>query len=211
MARLTKTMKQEILKNAIEKSGVNARTANVTKRRALLADNVRLHAIGGKDKEKEILATEKKVQKIIGSMPKGIDTNGQFNLDKNDRIRCAFGGMQVCIYYTGRLDNAGESVLKKPSPCGYGDSTKFDAEHEYSTEFTSIEEEVKIIKSIHESIVVNVNAYLNSVTTDKKLVEIWPESAELLPTTSQERKINLPTVSPQQLNTMIGIPSEKVE
>ncbi|MBZ7312623.1 hypothetical protein FMK79_17585 [Klebsiella oxytoca] len=54
-------------------------------------------------------------------------------------------------------------------------------------------------------------AALNSVTTLKRLVEVWPESKELIPESSDDARTTLPALKVEDLNRMIGLPTEKVE
>ncbi|ELV4980379.1 hypothetical protein SHB81_000001, partial [Escherichia coli] len=54
----------------------------------------------------------------------------------------------------------------------------------------------------------NVWAALNSVTTVKRLIEVWPESKELLPKEADKASTALPALRVEDLNKMIGLPSE---
>lgn len=66
MTRLNKNIREAVIKNAIVKSGVTAREDALITRRAKLADDVRLFAIGGGvEKEAEILATYDKIKNIL--------------------------------------------------------------------------------------------------------------------------------------------------
>ncbi|MFN0682916.1 Nmad5 family putative nucleotide modification protein, partial [Escherichia coli] len=49
---------------------------------------------------------------------------------------------------------------------------------------------------------------LNSVTTVKRLIEVWPESKELLPKEADKASTALPALRVEDLNKMIGLPSE---
>ncbi|MFA2284800.1 Nmad5 family putative nucleotide modification protein, partial [Escherichia coli] len=51
-------------------------------------------------------------------------------------------------------------------------------------------------------------AALNSVTTVKRLIEVWPESKELLPKEADKASTALPALRVEDLNKMIGLPSE---
>lgn len=53
----------------------------------------------------------------------------------------------------------------------------------------------------------NILAITNSVTTTKKLIEIWPECAELIPI--EERKAKLPAIQFDQINKDCGLTSKK--
>jgi hypothetical protein len=53
-------------------------------------------------------------------------------------------------------------------------------------------------------------AALNSVTTLKRLIEVWPESKELIPKDSDNAKAALPALRVEDLNRMIGLPTEEI-
>ncbi|MFT7963069.1 Nmad5 family putative nucleotide modification protein, partial [Salmonella enterica] len=46
------------------------------------------------------------------------------------------------------------------------------------------------------------------VTTVKRLIEVWPESKELLPKEADKASTALPALRVEDLNKMIGLPSE---
>lgn len=209
MARLTKAIKEKILYNALKKAGVFEREAEIKLRSANLAESIRIHAIGGYEEEKKIIKLESKISKLIESIPDCVSTRGYFSLNKSYGLKASFGGMQTAIYYSGgNDDNDDKRVQKQPSPSLYHDCIKFDVEHKLTKEFHSIEDERKVVSDLRTSVTLNVNAMTNSVTTDKKLIEVWPESQELIPVDIERPTVNLPTTDVQSLNAMIGIPSE---
>ncbi len=57
----------------------------------------------------------------------------------------------------------------------------------------------------------NIRAILNSVTTTKKLVEIWPEVLPFLNTTTHSSVPNraLPVIRVSELNKMLGLPVDE--
>ena len=74
----------------------------------------------------------------------------------------------------------------------------YDAEAklaELTTSLTSIQKDVK--------------AVLSSVSTTKRLVEVWPEAAELIPAEVEVVHASVPAVNFTSLNAAIGIPSQK--
>ncbi|UOL47398.1 hypothetical protein vBVpPvVp04M_00004 [Vibrio phage vB_Vp_PvVp04_M] len=209
MARLNKQVKEQILNNALKKAGVFEREAKLVQSKAKLAESVRLFAVGGKAEECKLVKIEKKIKDLIGTIPKCVDIKGNFRFDENHGIKASFGGRQFILYYSGGKDEGEDRVFKTLSPCMYGDPVKLPVDHELCVKFDEIQLEEKTVKDLKTSITLNVNAMVNSVTTDKKLVEIWPESKELIPDDAGATKINLPTTNVESLNAMIGIPSEK--
>ncbi|RAW91427.1 hypothetical protein CKY04_24140 [Photorhabdus sp. S8-52] len=83
---------------------------------------------------------------------------------------------------------------------------RFPADHELSIRFTEIEKKSNELNNKKEEIKNNVYAILNSVTTTKRLIEVWPEAKDLIPS-EDIRSINTSlSVKVEDLNKMIGIP-----
>ncbi len=208
MTRLNNNIREQILANALVKSGVVERESKLRTRRADLAENCRLHAIGGVEGEKKIRDVIEKRKVMFKELNLKYSLYGRMtsSLCEDHRVYVAFGGMSTLLYFNGENSKCGESVYKSPT---VDQRVLFDAEHELSTTFTEIEKESEIVKSLREQVTVNTNAVLKSVTTIKKLIEVWPESKELIPSKVDTDISNLPSVDVNQLNTMIGIPTDK--
>lgn len=72
-------------------------------------------------------------------------------------------------------------------------------------EFEVIEIEQKTIHDLSKQVKMDVGAIVNSVTTIKKLVEVWSECVDLLP--PEEKQTGTAMVANvDNLNAMIGLP-----
>lgn len=89
------------------------------------------------------------------------------------------------------------------------DLCRFGAEHEITKRFDEIINEEQKLNDRSKEIKATVWAALNSVTTLKRLVEVWPESKELIPENSDSVKSTLPALKVEDLNRMIGLPTEE--
>ncbi|AUW07804.1 hypothetical protein MC52_025005 [Klebsiella michiganensis] len=87
----------------------------------------------------------------------------------------------------------------------------FGAEHEITKRFDSIIDEEQKLNSRKKEIEATVWAALKSVTTLSRLVEVWPESKELIPENVDSAKVALPALKIEDLNRLIGLPTELVE
>lgn len=208
MTRLNKTIREQIVDNAIDKAGVNTRNADLIRRRAELADACRLIAIGGVEKEHEILKEFKKLEKSYKTSSDFIKVP-EPKLVEDYEIQVSFGGMVTRLHYSGRIDGQ-KDTYKSPAPyCGgLKPNVLLPVDHNLTDEFTSIESEQKVVNDLRETVRVNVQAVVASVNTVKKLIEVWPEGAELIPADCDKPVVNLPSVDVQQLNAMVGVPSE---
>ncbi|EGN7597853.1 Nmad5 family putative nucleotide modification protein [Escherichia coli] len=77
------------------------------------------------------------------------------------------------------------------------------------TEFYSFDALYTQIKSDETEIIQNVSAALNKVRTVKRLLDVWPEAKELLPTDAPPVPL-APAVHRETLNEMIGLPTNTV-
>lgn len=75
--------------------------------------------------------------------------------------------------------------------------------------FLDAEKVVEELDSSAKGIKANVKAVVYSVNSTKRLVEVWPEAAELIPSEIEVVRAAVPAINFESLNASIGIPSEK--
>lgn len=75
--------------------------------------------------------------------------------------------------------------------------------------FLDAEKALQDLESSSRTIEENVKAVVYSVNTTKRLVEVWPEAAELIPSDIEVVRAALPAIDFNNLNASIGIPSDK--
>ena len=191
--RLTTRMKEKIARNALIKSGVFTELEEVTKLKNQLALDARVVAFGGKKKTEEVDQLSSKLMAISEEL---------------EKLGCSFyltvSGRRVGWYSYGK-DGNGEDILL-PTPTK--DKCMFSAEHEITKRFDEICALQQKLEAKKKDIESNVWAALNSVTTVKRLIEVWPESKELLPKEADKASTALPALRVEDLNKMIGLPSE---
>lgn len=205
MTRLNSKIREAVINNAISKSGVVTRESALIERRIKLAEDVRLFAIGGAEKEAEILAVFNKIKKYIAkNNHEMIDV--EVDLCGRDWGGCCnFQGRAVDLPYNG---GKGKHVRKHLCSSSYRNRVVITADNPLNDEFDAIEAEKKAINDLRTSVKSEVTAMVNSVTTVKKLLEIWPEAKELLPPEEQAQSTTL-VANVDNLNTMIGLPSDE--
>lgn len=118
-------------------------------------------------------------------------------------VCCNFQGRAVDLPYNG---GKGKHVHKHLCRSSYRNRVAITADNPLNDEFDAIEAEQKVINDLRTSVKSEVTAMVNSVTTIKKLLEIWPEAKELLPPDEQVKSTAM-VASVDNLNTMIGLPS----
>ncbi|EPO5262873.1 Nmad5 family putative nucleotide modification protein, partial [Escherichia coli] len=72
---LTNHLKTQIINNALEKAGIPKRKSALRAARVEWAERVRLAAIGGVEKEAEILKNIKKIESMVTKIPDSLKTN----------------------------------------------------------------------------------------------------------------------------------------
>ncbi|OON35643.1 hypothetical protein BTJ39_22480 [Izhakiella australiensis] len=202
--RLTNVIREQIAKNALIKSGVIAELEAIDRRKGQLALDARVFAFGGTDKVREIDCIVKKLEKM-GSDARKLGASIYVSANKNYGIDMAIGGRRLGRVSYG-VDSKGDSIaLVTPER----EKCLFAADHEISLKFDILLAEQSIANKRKEDIEKTVWAALNSVTTLKRLIDVWPESQELIPEKAGSVNAALPALKVEDLNKMIGLPTSE--
>jgi len=208
MTRLNKSIRNSIINNAIKASGVNTRQEALIKRRAKLADDVRLFAIGGSEREAELNAAYDKVVKYAKTNTVESFIDIEVSRSEGYGINVNFAGRAVDLYFTGKEEYCYSDAVSKPYVnTSYSKRIAITADNPLNDEFDAINKEQRIIDDLRTQVKSEVTAMVNSVTTIKKLLELWPESEGLLPAGEKSQSTAL-VADVNKLNTMIGLPKE---
>lgn len=207
MSRLNKAIREGIIKNSIDASGYSARNEALITRRAKLADEVRLLNIGGVDVEKQLDAQFKKVKKQLSTLDNSLFVYTDYVSPRCDYdIDCNFAGRSVRLYFNGQQTNTREVKYVRKNYVN-GSRVVITADNKLNDEFDAIELEQRTINDLYVQVKSEVTAMVNSVTTVKKLLEIWPEAKDLLP--KEERVASTAVVADVgKLNVMLNLPKD---
>ena len=193
MTRLNTHIRDQIVQNAQKKSGNIDRQAATAQRRMNWAEAVRRSALGATVETLEKLQAradklEKEIPEEYRSGYSLIKTRGYMNLN------CA--GLTVRVSeWPGSKMAPSSHVLLATDPL--------------VQEFHDICAEEKANTESTEKVRTSVKAAVNSVTTVAKLLKIWPEAKELLPTYVEESKDQLPALQVADLNALVGLPTDE--
>ena len=186
MTRLTKSIKEQICKNAIDQSLVNKELKTANENLSKLAldvynDNVTVEQLKEAD---EIKARVKELP---------LNGGGIFYIYYN--VRCYFNGLSACL----ALPSERKFYELKERPT-------YTADHEFSKRFLSLQNQIENSEKQIRDLRQEIMAILNSCATLKKLQEIWPESVNFLDgIQASVIKSNLPAVVVEDLNKKLGI------
>lgn len=192
--RLTNPLRDRIVANALAKAGIDAAQAALEAKRFAWAEAVRAKINGAPDDE--LLKLEAKVAKALALLPEHLRPDDDGILLRHDYDYVNLAGLTVLIQFPGkRIVPRTKCVILADDPL--------------VQQFHALDAEEKDLRDRRSTIRAQVRAALNSVTTVKKLLAVWPEAKELLPENLEEAKVNLPALAVNDLNTMIGLPTEE--
>lgn len=202
--RLTTALRDAIAANAIKKSGVNADRQVNAKAFSDLAEKVRVQIFGGEKKAADVDAKYRQAMKLEKELRDIGVSNFYIRSGRSCEIYPSFGGARTKLEY-GK-DKDGDDIYRL-TPAR--DICLLAADDPLTVEFHKLDDDKRAIDQRNEEVKVNVRAALNSVSTVKRLLEVWPESKELLPDDLDTAKAALPALKVCDLNKMIGLPTEE--
>ncbi|MDH0967700.1 Nmad5 family putative nucleotide modification protein [Klebsiella michiganensis] len=169
-----------------------------------MARDARVFAFGGADKAAKVDKAYEKLDKLLSEL-RASGTSIYLSSGLSSSIYIAISGRQLgwCPY--GKDSKGGDILLATPNR----DLCLFGAEHEITKRFDDIMNEEQKLNARAKEIESTVWAVLNSVTTLKRLIEVWPESKDLIPGNSDNARASLPALKVEDLNRMIGLPTEE--
>lgn len=183
MTRITKYLRDQIVTNAIEKSGVNTAIKTINTSIVQLGEDIRIDYFGGTEQYK-------KYQKIV----EGSDKRLKFYYS-NYRFNTAFGGQRYCF----RFDDC------VPVPHNL---LTFNSDHEFSKRFFNLERQLREATDKCDEIETTVKGSISKFTTIEKLLKVWPEARELIPETVKPQTTEIVLVT-DDLNKMLGLPTNE--
>jgi outer membrane murein-binding lipoprotein Lpp len=196
MTKLTTHIRDSIVENALDKAGVNKARAEYREKRKSWAEAVADESLGSPEVRAQLDAANQKVAKITKALPEKF----------RDPVQVGPRTGGIYAYFGGRRTYVNEWGDTRPALSGI----MLAADHPLSTQFEQLENEYKAITEKCDAIRTQVRAALSNVNTVKQLLTVWPESAELLPT-SAAPKPTLPAVCVADLNAAIGLPTGETE
>ena len=206
--RLTNAARDEIIKAAVEKSGFPKRIEQARMDVEDIKMECWIAAFGGMKAYRRLCdrfdTIEEKMEELRKSGVNVPSIGSGYTWD-NSRLNLA--GMQVSYPDINLVSDKfkGMRIIYLRE----GNKPTLTADNPLIQKFLDAEKLLKELKSSRDSIKENVKAVVYSVSTTKRLVEVWPESAELIPKEIEVVRAGLPAINFESLNASIGIPSGK--
>lgn len=202
MTRLTNAIVDAIKDNAVAKAGIPAACAAEAASRALYAEKLRILSLGGSENYKRLMSINATYKGLVGKLTNNeVASNKRDNIVyRNQYVRANIAGAAVYLnFYDVTGDPEYRFVGSERFAIAAGDPLV--------DEFYALEDMVKANKEKTDLIRAQVGAACAKVTTVKRLLELWPEAAELLPDIAQQQTPNVPIVLVSDLNALIGLPT----
>lgn len=193
--KLTTWMRDAIVEKALVKAGIRKAEAEYSADRMAWAGKVADESIGGIEAVAALEAANKKVAKIVASLPEHLREEVLLGPEAGG-VYAVFGGRKTMVNEWGGY---------RPAK-----NVNLPAEHPLSVEFFALEDRRTELHKQRDDLRAEVRAAVNSVTTVGKLLAVWPEAKELLPA-SAASKPQLPAVKVEHLNAAIGLPTEETK
>ena len=203
MMKLTNTIREVIVNNAVNKSGLNNVRDAIVKQRAEWANKVRLEAIGGVEEERRLADINNQYEVLCNSVPKSLRLSGRHPVKTDTDIYVNVAGISFSAYFHGGLGYSGYEHVCRISPSSH----VLLADNPLVAEFHEIHNKQTEYDDKRSTLVNSVRAAVQKVTTVKKLLEVWPEAKELIPEEVEKQVKQLPAIKTEDLNKMIGLPS----
>jgi len=192
MTRLTTYIRDQIVSNALKKSGYTAAREAYNKRRAIWIEACRVRSLG--ISETELKSIQGAIKKLEDRVPSHLHSGRAFiNTSSHLSINAAGESELLGLHDVVPVSRARLTLLQ-------GD--ELVAERELlKAEDARLDEQYASVRAA-------VRAAVNTPTTIKALLAAWPEVKELLPAQLAEAKTQLPAVQVADLNALVGLPSE---
>lgn len=196
--KLSKITKEAILNAALKKAGIPEKKAAIRARAAELAEKIRIVFFTPAE-EQLILKARELLNPVSEKHP-----NYSVNDSAYTYMIVHVAGQKRVFYFNGNIDSddSASSVYKRRP---YNNPV-LHADDPLTEQLYSIDNDAKQLKSEIEQLTASLWAVLNSVTTDKRLIEVWPEAVAFIPAAEKANTPQLPALPIAELNKLIGLP-----
>ena len=207
--RLTNDARDKIIAAAMEKSGFPKRLEEARANVEKIKMECLIAAFGGLKPYRRLVDRFNTIEEKIKALKdEGILVRSSRDYSAWNADKMNLAGMTVSY--------PKHSVLSMPEFEGLrfirksnNDKPTLLADNPLVQKFLDAEKVVEELDSSAKSIKANVKAVVYSVNSTKRLVEVWPEAAELIPSDIEVVRAAVPAIDFNNLNASIGIPSNK--
>lgn len=207
--RLTNEARDKIVKAALDKSGFPTRLQEARDAVEKIKMECLISAFGGLKPYRRLVDRFNTIEEKVKALrDEGILISNprEYSTWNADKINIA--GMNVSYPKHSVLGNPEFEGLKFIR-LNDGAKPTITADNPLVQKFLNAEKVVEELDTTLKGIKENVKAVVYSVSSTKRLVEVWPEAAELIPSDIEVVRAAVPAINFTSLNASIGIPSDK--
>ncbi len=198
--RLSKQIKEAILNAALAKAGIPAKQQAIRSRYAAWAEAVRVRYVT--PEQSALIENARNASKAVQDTLK----DRSFYPNTSTGIEYAnIGGQRRTVYFCGATSREGREDRPSIVAPSHGDVI-LAADDSLTEKLYAIDHDAKALKDETEQLTLSLWAVLNSVSTDKRLIEVWPEAVAFIPAAERAATPNLPALPIAELNKLIGLP-----
>ncbi|WAX22816.1 hypothetical protein MAJJADAN_00054 [Pseudomonas phage Amjad_SA] len=195
MTRITNAIRDEIVSNAVAKSGILEVIKQLDEKRFDWIERARIEVLGGEERAAEYAKINDEAKSKHDALPEYMrEFSRLVNRDGLLYLNLAGASLRLPMRAWAEVPNGRRAIT---------------ADNPLCQEFYDLEDALRDATSKRNSIRQQVTATVGKFTTVKRLLDAWPEAKELLPKLVPEAKPQLPAVQVADLNAMLGLPSDK--
>lgn len=207
--RLTNDARDKIIAAAMEKSGFPKRLEEARNNVEKIKMECLISAFGGLKQYRRLVDRFNTIEEKIKALKdEGILVRNSRDYSTWNADKMNLAGMNVSYPMHSVLSMSefeGLRFIHKSN----NDKPTLLADNPLVQKFLDAEKVVEELDYSAKSIKANVKAVVYSVNSTKRLVEVWPEAAELIPSDIEVVRAAVPAIDFNSLNASIGIPSDK--
>lgn len=201
--RLTNSIRDQIVDAAERKAGFPERAEAIRQRRAAWAEAVRIDSLGGAEAAEAIEKLQDELSALYQLVPEKLRESRPLVRRDYEMYQLNVAGLRYNAQFSGHDSDLSNERVRRIAPANH----VLLADNPLTAEFHALHASQEQYNSERDNLRQSVRAAVDSVATTEKLLKVWPEAAELLPT-EVAPKSQLPALLVADLNAMIGLPSE---
>lgn len=199
--RLSKQVKEAIFNAALKKSGIPEKKAAIRSRYAEWAEAVRVRYVT--PEQMNLIDSAINASKAVN--PALVDYS--FHPKKMKAIESAnVAGQRRTVWFCGATHGEHRDKTQSGKIAPYSNQVTLTADDPLVSQLYSIDHDSAALQQEIQQLSCSLCSVLNSVNTDKRLIEIWPEAVAFISVAEKANTTQLPALPIAELNKLIGLP-----
>lgn len=199
--KLNKSIRTAIVEAALKKAGIPEKKAAIRARYADWAEAVRVRYVT--QEQMSLIDSAINASKAVN--PALVDYS--FHPRKMKAIESAnVAGQRRTVWFCGATNGEQRDKTQSGKIAPYINQVTLKADDPLVSQLYSIDHDSEALQQEIQQLNCSLWSVLNSVNTDKRLIEIWPEAVAFIPAAEKAATPQLPALPIDCLNKLIGLP-----